>query len=368
MLHKKEFIHQLGELVAIPTISTDIEANYKAIDYIISLISPKAHIQVIQNGNAKILIASNKKSLTPQIGYMVHVDVVAASKELFTMRQENQIVFGRGVSDMKFSIPLGVAHLNELVENNSSLSFSFVVTTDEEIGGSQGAEYLAKVIKWRPKAIIVPDGGDNLEFVNASKGIAQFRIEATGISTHASRVWEGKSAITPLAILIAELEQRYKDNNSRESWKTTVNFGKISGGLSTNQVCDSAEIEIDFRYPETDSFERILEEITEITQPYADQVMITPLSPGLPTFTNPQLPIVQKFLTSFKKIFKQEIKIKPTYGASDAGYFAEYSTPILMIKPVGGDIHMETEWLDLDSTMTFYEATREFLQKVEKEE
>ena len=362
MLQKKEFLKQLTKLVGIPTVTSNLEANAQAIEYIASLISPKADIQIIQNGQAQILIASNKKTLAPEMGYMVHVDVVAASEELFSLRQDNNLVYGRGVSDMKFSIPLGIALLNEIIEKQSTLSFSFVVTTDEEIGGFDGGAYLARVLKWRPQALIVPDGGDNLQFVRASKGVAQFLVESSGISAHASRVWKGKNAITPLAHLITELEARYKKNNATQSWLTTVNFGKISGGISTNQVCDQAVLEIDFRYPETDSFERIMQELTEIMQEYGDQVKITPLSTGLPTATDPELPVVKQFLRVFQDTYQQEIIVQDNFGASDARHFAEYSIPILMIKPVGGDIHMESEWLDVDSTMTFYQALRRFVQ------
>lgn len=367
MLKKKELIEQLTSLVAFPTLSGDQKTNHQAIDYVESLLSPKAYVERIQNGNAEIFIASNRKTMKPEVGYMVHVDVVAASKELFTLRQKDNIVFGRGVSDMKFSIPLGVALLNELIEEQSPLTFSLVVTTDEEVGGFDGAAYLAQVLEWRPKVLIVPDGGDNLQFVTASKGVAQFNIESRGISAHASRVWLGKNAITPLAQLIVELEKRYKKNNAQECWLTTVNFGQISGGISTNQVCDMATLKIDFRYPETDSLERITKELQTLVEALDGDLRITPLSTGLPTFTDTRLPVVQKFLQCFAETYHQEIVAAPTYGASDARHFAPYSIPILMIKPKGGDIHMESEWLDIASTMQFYQALRIFLELPTKE-
>lgn len=367
MLQREEFIDQLTKLVSFPTITKDTKSSQKAIDYICSLISNEASIEIIQNGQAKILIANNKKTRTPTIGYMVHVDVVSAFDELFSLRQAKNIVYGRGVSDMKFSIPLGIALLNELIEKQSSLSFSLVVTTDEEVGGFDGAAYLAETLKWRPEYLIVPDGGDNLQFVRASKGVAQFLIESTGISAHASRVWQGKSAIAPLALTISELEKRYKQNNSTQGWHTTVNFGKISGGISTNQVCDQATLEIDFRYPESDSYSRIESELKEIVAEYKNQVKITPLSTGLPTYTNPEQRIVKQFIKAFEDVYQKNIVVQDNYGASDARHFAKYEIPILMIKPVGGDIHMESEWLDVESTMKYYQALRKFIKEIERQ-
>jgi succinyl-diaminopimelate desuccinylase len=367
MLNKNEFLKQLGELVAIPTISGDQESNQQAINYIASLLSPKAKIKRIKNGQAEILIAGTNETLNPMIGYMVHVDVVSATKPRFSMKQKDNLIFGRGVSDMKFSIPLGIALLNELLENKSKLTFSLAITTDEETGGFEGGAYLAHTLGWRPETLIVPDGGDNLAFVKAAKGVGQFLIESYGKSAHASRVWQGKNAITPLAQLITELEKRYKKNNSTEGWLTTVNFGQISGGVSTNQVCDSATLKIDFRYPETDTIKRITRELNSLIKSLNGQLKVTPLSTGLPTFTDPNLPIVKQFLQAFEEIYLQKIEVKRTHGASDARHFAKYSIPILMIKPLGGDIHMESEWLDIDSTMKFYEALRKFLQQKEGE-
>jgi len=368
MLKQPIFIDQLSKLMSFKTLTGDIETNAKALDYIQSLLSPQAKVKRIKNGQAEILLAANSGKLNPDIGYMVHVDVVAGSDELFTMKQKDNLIYGRGVSDMKFSIPLGIALLNELIEKQSQLSFSLAITTDEEVGGFEGGAFLARELKWRPQALIVPDGGDNLKFVRASKGVAQFKITMLGVSAHASRPWQGENAIPKMARIINLIEQKYGKNNSEESWKTTANFGTLSGGISTNQVCDQVTLQIDFRYPETDSFERISQELNSIVASVDQNNRIETLSTGLPTATDTTLPIVQRFLTAFQNQYGESMAIEPNYGASDARHFAPFNIPILMIKPNGGDIHMESEWLDVDSTMDFYEALRTFLKNSEKEQ
>lgn len=361
MLTQKQFLQQLKKLVEIPTLTGDFAANSQALDYIESLISPLARIQRLRNGQAEILLASNTESLQPEFGYMVHVDVVAGSDKMFSMRQEGEIVFGRGVSDMKFSIPLGVALLNELLEIKSQTSFTLAITTDEEIGGFEGGAFLAKTLNWRPEVMIVPDGGDNLLFVEKSKGVAQFQITAKGTSAHSSRTWMGKNALPALCQLVTQLEERYGQNNLEENWETTLNFGQLVGGISTNQVCDSAVLKIDFRYPETDTLERIEGEVRQLAQQIDPSLQIKKLSTGLPTFTDVRLPVVKRFLATLENEFQQSIKIAPNFGASDARHFAAFAIPILMIKPVGGDIHMESEFLDVSSALTFYEALRKFV-------
>ena len=367
MLTKKTFLNQLETLVSFKSLPGDVATNSAALDFIQKLVSPKATIQRVKNGTAEILVASNSSTLTPEFGYLVHVDIVSASDALFTMKNEAGIVKGRGVSDMKFSIPIGIALLNELIEKKSNLTFSLAITTDEEIGGPEGAAHLADEMKWRPKALIIPDGGDNLKFVSASKGVAQFEITTFGVSAHASRTWEGENAIPKMAQIICALEEKFGSNNKEENWDTTLNFGTISAGVSTNQVCDQATLKIDFRFPETNSAEKIHNQLASLVKTVVPTAKVELSSTCQPTATDVSLPVVQKLLKTFEQHFGHKISVGHTFGASDAAHFADFNIPILMIKPKGGDIHMESEWLDVDSTMQFYEGLRLFLLKNSEE-
>jgi succinyl-diaminopimelate desuccinylase len=339
-------------------LTRDVDVNAAALDYVVSLISPTAHVQRIKNKDTEILLASTIKTDTPDFGYLVHIDVVAAPTELFQMTLSGDRILGRGVSDMKFSIPLGVA----LLSKQSSISFCLAITTDEEVGGFDGAAYLAEELMWRPKSLIVPDGGDNMSFVDKAKGIANFTVTATGKSAHASRPWDGHNALPSLCKLVIALEEKYGPNLINENWDTTLNFGQLHGGISTNQVCDSAVLKLDYRYPETDSKERIENELSELTQMIDPTLKIEAGPAGLPTYTDITSPIVQKFLSSLQTTFEEKIVIKPTYGGSDARHFARFGTPVLMIKPHGGDIHCQTEYIEIESTMKFYQGLRNFLE------
>lgn len=361
MLKKTAFIDQLDRLVSFKTLPGDTKTNARALDFIQSLLHPSARVERLCNGSAEILLASNADTLSADYGYMVHVDVVAASDALFTLQQKDNLVFGRGVSDMKFSIPLGVALLNELIEKQLTPTFTLAVTTDEEVGGFEGAAYLANTLEWRPQTLLVPDGGDNLRLVSASKGVAQFRITTFGTSAHASRVWQGDNAIPKMARIINCIETKYRQNNAQESWKTTVNFGTIVGGISTNQVCDRATLQVDFRYPETDSFDRILSELQDIVAVIAPDAKIEAISSGSPIATDTSHSVVRRFMQVMERECGQAISVERNYGSSDARHFAPFDIPILMIKPKGGDIHMDTEWLDVDSTMQFYRGLRSFV-------
>ena len=339
--------------------------NKQALDYIQSKISKKAVIKRIKNGAAEILIALNKETKTPDVCFMVHVDVVSGKPEQFSMKIKNGIAYGRGVSDMKFSIPIGYTLLNEILETESKISFSFIVTTDEETGGFEGAKYLANEYGLSPKVFIVPDGGDDFVFVNKSKGVCALQINSVGRPAHASRTWDGENAIEPLIDLCSAILKKYRQNNKKESWRTTVNIGKIHGGISINQVCPEAYVTLDFRFPETTTFEKIYAEVEALTKSISPNLTLVVCSKGSPTYTDKNSDVVTLFIKSVEKMIKRKVEIKGTHGASDARHFSHLNVPVLMIKPNGGDIHGDMEHVDITSCLELYDAIRIFLQKLE---
>lgn len=355
---KEDLVKELIDLVAFKTLPGETEENSRALDYVVKTIGGGIDIERVRSGKGEVLIAQIIKGDTPRYCYMVHMDVVAGREDQFEMKIDGDKAIGRGTCDMKFSIPLGVALLNEAKEKK--IDFCLMITTDEEVGGFEGAKPIADR-GFAPKIFIVPDGGENLSFVDKAKGVCQLKFVSKGVPAHASRPWLGKNAIDSLVLLGAELLKIYGENNLKESWETTMNFGTINGGISTNQVCPEAEMKIDFRYPETDSIENISSVVEKIISDLGLEVEVSKLSTGLPTFTDVNDSEVKKYLLVMEEVFGEKILVKQTYGASDARHFALLKSPVLMHKPLGGEIHSADEWVDIDSVMTFYEGLRKYL-------
>lgn len=362
-LTKQQFTEDLARLISFKTLTSDLTENAKALNFIKSKVSKKATVKTIKNGTAKILIASNKDTKQPDICYLVHVDVVPGRPDQFKMMTKNETAYGRGVSDMKFSIPIGYTLLNNLIDLKSKLSFALVVTTDEETGGFQGAASLAGKYGFKPKVLIVPDGGDNFIFVNKAKGVCALKIDSIGKPAHSSRIWDGKNALEPLIKLCNAVLLKYEKNNKQESMKTTVNIGKMQGGTAANQVCAEASCILDFRFPKTTSFKNIFNEVYSLAKKIDSSLKMSTYSIGAPTAVDINNPAVKLFIKKLENSIGRKIEIKPTYGASDARHFAGTKAPVLMIKPNGGDIHGENENIDIDSCLKFYEGTLDFLKE-----
>ena len=358
-MNKQTFIGQLKDLVAFETVTGNLDENSRALNYVVTILPKGIIVKRFKNKKAEILIASTTKNLSPKIGYLVHMDVVAGRPDQFKSKVNGDKVAGRGTSDMKFSIPIGIALLNNAKENK--VEFALVITTDEETGGYEGGLFLAEKIKFRPGCLIVPDGGEKLSFVNKSKGVCQVIVESEGKTAHASRPWAGINAIEPLIKLTNKLIEKYGKNNIKPNWNTTMNIGAIEGGKSVNQVCNNAVIKFDFRYPETDSAKRIVKEVQDIAKKVGGKITVTTASVGMPTFTDKNLTIVKKFIKSMEKVYKRKILVKGTYGASDARHFSKFSIPVLMMKPIAGEMHSEDEWISISSSLKFYEGLKLFV-------
>lgn len=358
------FLSQLTKLVSFETVTGNVAENSKALDYVESLLNPKAIVKRIRNNQAEILTAGNALTDSPDISYLVHMDVVNAKPEQFKLTSKEDKVFGRGVSDMKFSIPLGIELLNGLIRDKSDISFTLAITTDEETGGPDGCNYLAEQLKFRPKCLIIPDGGDNLTFVNKAKGVCWIDVNSKGSPAHASRPWMGKNALDSLILLGNELIKIYGKNSLEENWETTMNIGQIQGGISVNQVCPEAVMKLDFRYPESDSIQNITQRVGALAKKISPNLKVTLASSTLPTFTDTGLPVVKNFIKAMEKAYGKKIVICPTYGASDASHFAKYNIPVLMMKPMGGEIHSADEWIGVDSCLKFFDGLKNFLEKV----
>ncbi|HUC94550.1 MAG TPA: M20 family metallopeptidase [Candidatus Saccharimonadales bacterium] len=365
-MKKDLFISQLTKLVSFETVTGNVAENSKALDYVESLLNPKVIVKRYKIKTAEVLIAGNVDTMSPDIAYLAHIDVVSAKPKEFKLHEEGDKLFGRGTSDMKFSIPMGIALLNKLITDGSKLSFALAITTDEETGGEEGCDYLAKELEFRPHSLIVPDGGENLSFVNRAKGVCWLDITSTGSPAHASRPWKGKNALEPIILLGKKLIEIYGKNSLKENWETTMNIGQIQGGISVNQVCPEAIMRLDFRYPEGDSIEKITKKASALAAEIGPDIKVEISSTTLPTFTDTNLPVVKDFLNSMGKAFGKKIVIKPTYGASDASHFAKYRIPVLMMKPLGGEIHSSNEWVSLESCLTFYKGLEIFLDKIGK--
>jgi acetylornithine deacetylase/succinyl-diaminopimelate desuccinylase-like protein len=160
----------------------------------------------------------------PPLLLMSHTDVVAVEPEKWTHDPfaadiDDGFIYGRGAMDMKHMVTMELMTILLLKRAGVPLKRDviFMAAADEEVGGHQGAGWVAH---HRPELIqaeyAINEGGGNAIEINgrryytvqtAEKGAARFRLRAKGKPGHGSVPHED-NAILKLVQMLSTLEGR----------------------------------------------------------------------------------------------------------------------------------------------------------------
>ena len=189
-----------------------------------------------------------------------HTDVVPApskdwTSDPFIAKEKDNKIYGRGTCDMKgfIACTLAVAPLFASKKLKSPIHFSY--TFDEETG-CLGAPLVLNDLKKRNinfSACIVGEP-TNMKAITAHKGYNEYITQFTGLSGHASNPESGVSAIeyaiqysNKLMELKDELKKRDTKKNLFSPSYSTLQIGKILGGMSANVIADQCSLEWEVR-------------------------------------------------------------------------------------------------------------------------
>lgn len=159
-------------------------------------------------------------------------------------------IYGRGATDCKGNLAVGMEVLKSLAEENIKLNYDiiFVATADEEAGSSHGLLPLLKERLIRPDYALILDS-DDFNIVVAQKGLLHIKIGILGKKAHGAYPQRGINAIDSAAELINNIKKiRFKYTKHRLLGPPTINIGTIRGGDKVNMVADWCELELDIRF------------------------------------------------------------------------------------------------------------------------
>ena len=254
-------ISVLTDLIGYPSISS--ESNLDIINYLSDKIkSLGGKIDIIKTSDNKQ--ANIFATIGPEIdGGIVlsgHTDVVPA-KELnwnsdpFKLTRKDDLLYGRGSCDMKGFIASTIVAAEILKNKNLNYPVHFSYTYDEEIG-CFGARHLIKELKkykYKPSIVIIGEP-TNMEIIEAHKGDCEYTTCFHGIEGHASNPEKGLSAIqygslftNKLFEIGNELKRRAPSDSPFNPPWTTVQVGKIEGGVAHNVIAGQCSIDWEMR-------------------------------------------------------------------------------------------------------------------------
>jgi len=347
-----ELITLIKELSVIPSTADRPQEITRALDYISKYFKGTGlHEKRYECNGSPSLVISTQDTLSPDIAFLGHIDVVPAPDRLFMPIQEGSILRGRGVCDMKDGIAVMMKLLKEYAGKKFPLSLALIITSDEEIGGQNGARYLIEDIGYRPSFAFIPDGGSAPEeLVLKNKGILQLEICASGKTAHGSRPWDGENAIEKLVSACTAVRNMFAEKQEEHAWQDTINLSMISGGEAINQIPDKASCKIDIRYTENTNTDELVQHIQKILASCSVKVLTCANAVCVPQKSD----VVKKYCESVKKITGKDAIRSHGHGGNDGRFLTPYGIPILVSRPVSGNQHGPHEWLDTASLPEFY--------------
>ena len=348
----------LKKLVSFQTTADNIGEKRRIIDFAANEFKGSGvYIKKASSNNIPSLIVTLKKEKNPRLFLVGHLDVVPAERvEDFKAVVKGGRIYGRGTGDMKAACAVMIETMKYFAESGRRPSLGLILSTDEEIGGEDGVNFLLKKNRFKPELALVPDGGESLStIVLKEKGVIDLRVKSFGRSAHGARPFLGVNAIDGLIRQYAEIRKIIPELR-RGQWKNSLNLGKISGGQAINKVPDYAEMFLDIRIVD-EHYRRLV--LDKIRKAAPDTEIINEGS----TFIQKKNRRILEYKNIFEKLLGKKIIFTASEGASDARFFCENKVPALITKIKCGNIHSRDEWVDIAEIDLFYRGLIEFAGK-----
>lgn len=354
--HAREMFRLLEKMVVIQSGSYNkegVDAMGRLIKSTLQTINVSCRvIEQEKYGNHLVVRSLCKEPFEKQILLVGHMDTVFPKDTGFNWyREENAFCYGPGVIDMKGGLTAGIFALKALNNENllTRIPLTFLFNSDEEIGSPSSKALVQQEAKKSIFAFVLETGGRNGEIVTGRKGNLSLELKIKGKAGHAAFAGKDKaSAILELAHKIIEFESL---NNPEAG--TSVNVGRVDGGIGPNTVPDHASARIDFRFLESSDKAYLEKKIAEITQKQRienTRACFEILS------GRPPMPISEKNKKLFEAVKETAESIGLSVaeefrsGVSDANLIAGENTPVIDgLGPIGALDHSEDEYMIKES-------------------
>lgn len=308
----KQFLQQLTQLVALPSVScTDPaidQGNLAVIELLanwLSAIGFQCEIMPVAAGKANLIA-----TLGTGTGGLVlsgHTDTVPCDAQLwksnpFTVSERGGKLYGLGVADMKGFFPAAINAAQAFAKTPLRAPLIILATCDEE-SSMAGAKALVEAQKPKGRFAVIGEP-TSLKPIRLHKGVMMERVKILGNSGHSSDPSLGNNALDAMTVVMSDLmdfrqELKRKHHNAAFAIPyPTLNLGCIHGGDNPNRICGQCELQFDLRpLPNMDMAEirgQISHRLAKIAEKMAIDIVYEPIFEGtLPAETPADSPLVR---------------------------------------------------------------------------
>jgi acetylornithine deacetylase len=246
----------LSDLIAFPTVSAD--SNLALIAYAaarLDALGAKTDMTLDPSGTKANLFATIGPDIDGGVVLSGHTDVVPVegqdwSTDPFQAVERDGLIHGRGSCDMKGFIACALALAPRMAAADLRRPVHFALSYDEETG-CLGAQVMLKALQasGRRPGICIIGEPTGMRIIEGHKGCCEYTTRFAGLAGHGSAPSLGVSAVEyavryagKLLELRGELATRAPAGSRFEPPETTLQIGRITGGIAHNVIADHCEL------------------------------------------------------------------------------------------------------------------------------
>lgn len=192
-----------------------------------------------------------------------HLDTVFPPGQFELYRDDGEWLYGPGVCDMKGGLLVALEALRNVYRDNNKIeNIDFFCVSDEETGSDDSCSITAQLCCDYDYVMVFEAAGAAMELVDGRKGVGTWSINIAGQAAHAGNKYsEGVDANLELTYKLQKLVALTDLEKG-----STVNVGKIKGGIGANTISPEATLTVEMRFTSAQERERLLAGLNSITQ------------------------------------------------------------------------------------------------------
>ncbi len=248
-----------------------------------------------------------------------HLDTVFPPNSFEKFDEDKEWIYGPGVCDMKGGNYIALQSLRNIKEKyNNIYNIDFLLVSDEETGSDDSKYVTMELAKEYDYCLVFEAAGKNGEVVVGRKGVGTFFIDIKGKAAHAGNSYtQGINANLEAARKIISLTEL-----TDLSLGTTVNVGKMEGGIGANTISPNAKLSVEIRYTSADERDRVLKSLHEIVHNSSIIGIESSLSGGIQRDVMQHNDEKLEFLNTLEEVTQTKFLTENRGGVSDANIIA----------------------------------------------
>ncbi|MEA3492360.1 MAG: M20 family metallopeptidase [Campylobacterota bacterium] len=255
-----------------------------------------------------------------------HIDTVFPPDTFEHFSEDDEWIYGPGVCDMKGGNYVALQALRNIFRSKGDIcNIDLLLVSDEETGSDDSKYLSAKLAKEYDYCMVFEAAGPKDEVVTARKGVGTFFVDIEGKAAHAGNHYaDGADANLEAAHKLSRLVSLTNLDRG-----TTVNVGKIHGGIGANTISPTSHLTFELRYTTTSEKERVLKAIEKIvSHSYVTGTHAT-LGGGIQRDVMQPSDAQLDFVTNINRLCGVSLPTEHRGGVSDANIISSQGIPTL---------------------------------------